>query len=45
MNIPDDIRIKRAHYLADHSIRFTFTFTDGHLSEIDLYPFQYHSDI
>ena len=37
MNIPDDIRIKRAHYLADYSIRFTFT--DGHVSEIDFYPF------
>lgn len=37
MNIPEDVRIKKATYVADHTIRFTFT--DGHVSEIDFYPF------
>jgi hypothetical protein len=37
MNIPEDARIKKATYVADYTIRFTFT--DGHVSEIDFYPF------
>ena len=37
MNIPEDVRIKKAEYLGDYAIRFNFT--DGHVSEIDFYPF------
>ena len=37
MNIPDNIRIKKATYLGDYKIRFAFT--DGHVSEIDFLPF------
>lgn len=37
MNIPDDIRIKKAVYVKDYIIRFSFT--DGHVSEIDFHPF------
>ncbi len=37
MNIPEDVRIKKATYVADYTIRFIFT--DGHVSEIDFYPF------
>lgn len=37
MNIPDDVRIKKATYLGGHSIRFDFT--DGHVSNIDFTPF------
>ncbi len=37
MNIPEDVRIKKALYVADYTIRFTFT--DGHVSEINFYPF------
>lgn len=37
MNIPDHIRIKKAAYQGDYSIRFTFT--DGHVSDIDFHPF------
>jgi len=36
MKIADDVRIKKALYVADYTIRFTFT--DGHVSEIDFYP-------
>ena len=37
MSIPEDVRIKKATYVADYIIRFTFT--DGHVSEIDFHPF------
>lgn len=37
MTIPADIRIKKATYVGDYTIRFTFT--DGHVSEIDFHPF------
>ena len=37
MTIPEDIRIKKATYVGDYIIRFTFT--DGHKSEIDFHPF------
>ena len=37
MNIPADIRIKKATYVADYTIRFTFT--DGQVREIDFHPF------
>jgi len=37
MKIADDIRIKKAEYLRDYIIRFTFT--DGHVSEMDFHPF------
>ena len=37
MNIPEDVRIKKATYVGDYVIRFTFT--DGHVSEIDFHPF------
>lgn len=37
MTIPEDIRIKKATYVGDYTIRFTFT--DGHVSEIDFHPF------
>ncbi len=37
MNIPVDVRIRSATYKGDYSIRFEFT--DGHVSEIDFYPF------
>lgn len=37
MNIPDYIRIKKATYLGDYVIRFSFS--DGHVSEIDFHPF------
>ena len=37
MKIPDDVRIKKTTYVGDYIIRFTFT--DGHVSEIDFHPF------
>ncbi|MBL0127671.1 MAG: DUF2442 domain-containing protein [Flavobacteriales bacterium] len=37
MKLADNVRIKRAAYLGDYAIRFTFT--DGHVSEIDFHPF------
>ncbi|MDQ3100872.1 MAG: DUF2442 domain-containing protein [Bacteroidota bacterium] len=37
MNIPDDVRIKKATYLRDYVIQFDFT--DGHVSEIDFHSF------
>lgn len=37
MNIAEDIRIKKATYVRDYTIHFTFT--DGHMSEIDFHPF------
>lgn len=37
MKIADDVRIKKATYVGDYTIRFTFT--DGHISEIDFHPF------
>ena len=37
MNIPVNIRIKKAEHLGDFRIRFSFT--DGHVSEIDFHPF------
>ncbi|HQV37847.1 MAG: DUF2442 domain-containing protein [Flavobacteriales bacterium] len=37
MKIAEDVRIKKATYLHDYAIRFTFT--DGHVSEIDFHPF------
>lgn len=37
MNIADNTRIKKATYVKDYVIRFTFT--DGHISEIDFHPF------
>lgn len=37
MNIPDNVRIKKATYLGDYVIRFAFT--DGHISDIDFLPF------
>jgi len=37
MKIADDVRIKKATYVGDYIIRFTFT--DGHKSEIDFHPF------
>ena len=37
MKIADDVRIRKATYLGDYTIRFTFT--DGHVSEIDFHPF------
>ncbi len=37
MIIPDDVRIKKATYLGDYTIRFAFT--DGHVREIDFHPF------
>jgi len=37
MKLAEDVRIKKAVYLHDSTIRFTFT--DGHVSEIDFRPF------
>ncbi len=37
MKIADDVRIKKATYVGDYTIRFAFT--DGHVSEIDFHPF------
>jgi hypothetical protein len=37
MTIPEDVRIKKAEYMGDYVIRFTFT--DGHISTLDLHPF------
>ena len=37
MKIPEDVRIKKADYLHDYTIRFTFS--DGHVSLIDFHPF------
>jgi hypothetical protein len=37
VNIPYHIRIKKVAYLRDYTIRFTFT--DGHVSEIDFHSF------
>jgi hypothetical protein len=37
MSIPEDVRIKKARYLRDYAIKFTFT--DGHVSVIDFHPF------
>jgi len=37
MKLAEDVRIKKAVYLHDYAIRFTFT--DCHVSEIDFHPF------
>jgi len=37
MSIAEDVRIKKATYLGDYAIRFTFT--DRHVSQIDFHPF------
>lgn len=37
MTIAADVSIKKASYVADYIIRFSFT--DGHVSEIDFHPF------
>ena len=37
MKLAEDGRIKKAAYLHDYTIRFTFT--DGHVSEIDFHHF------
>ena len=37
MKIAEAVRMKKATYLGDYAIRFTFT--DGHVSEIDFHPF------
>jgi hypothetical protein len=37
MTIPADVRIKKATYAGDYTIRFTFT--DRRVSEIDFHPF------
>ena len=37
MTIAEDVRIKKADYLHDYAVRFTFS--DGHVSEIDFHPF------
>jgi hypothetical protein len=37
MRIAEDVRIKKAVYQGDYSIRFLFT--DGHATDIDFHPF------
>jgi len=37
MKLAEDVRIKKAVYLHDYTSRFTFT--DGHVLEIDFHPF------